>query len=150
MLRQTLTRIRERAIFVLFVADSSLVEVLLMLAYAGWSYILLRARPDLFANTPSYQAMRDIAPQTVWGCLFAGLAIFKLVGVFGDLRLVRAVGAFLGLVFWSFIATMFVLTPGSSTGIVIYGILAFISLLVLQRHVAPLLRRLVVLLTRRV
>lgn len=88
-----------------------------------WSLLLL-GQDAFFDRAPSYTAMRQIAPEEVWGLITLALAIAQFVTPIMHGRLPKLVAIAAASSFWMFVAVMFAQVGGIKTGTAVYGALS--------------------------
>ena len=92
-----------------------------------WGVVLL-LDPGIFARSCAYHGMDDLLSQRGWAmlCLMTGWLRLVMLGVNGLWRRsphLRAIGAFVGSVFWFQITMSFIQSDTVSTGLAVYPVL---------------------------
>lgn len=118
---------------VLLRRDIELVELLSGLGLLLWGLWLANPWTSVFAGTRAYALMSDVAPEWVWGSVYVlvGAAQYGTL-LTGHIRL-RQSGCMAALAAWAVITYIVGRGNPTSTGIVIYGLLALSNVLLLMR-----------------
>lgn len=107
-------------------------EVLLVSCAAYWALIL--AWPaDSFMTSLSYRTMDHIADELWWAGAAAILAALPVIALLAHRVWLRLLAALCHVGWWSFIATMILISNPASTGWGIYALLAFSAVWVVIR-----------------
>jgi hypothetical protein len=87
---------------------------------AGWTWALLPSSHTVFAGNPSFDAMRHLASQQVWGMVTLGLLI-ALVATLGDAhRATHHMALVACAALWALVATMILVSNTTAPGIGLY------------------------------
>lgn len=93
----------------------------------SWGLWLLMPWPT-FAAARSFDAMREMAPEWLWGLVILLAGAAQLVGLLLDHWRGRRAGALALAAIWMFIGTMIGIASPTSTGVVVYPWLSLASL----------------------
>lgn len=99
--------------------DFEFSELLNGLAATLWGFWLLLPW-DSFGRTSSFAAMRELAPEWLWGATICGLGIIQIAGLIAGWWRWRRRSALILCGVWAFIAVMLAQANISGTGTVIY------------------------------
>lgn len=116
---------RYRLTYILLVADyrpTALINALLCMGWGGW---LLGPFDSFSASPVTFRAMRELAPEVIWGI---GLTVLGLVRIWsllgGAPRRVRIWSALTTTLAWLFIAVMVTYSNPTTLAAPVYSIIA--------------------------
>ena len=102
--------------------DIELVELMSGFAALAWGLWLLNPATDSFLSTPTFDTMKVLAPEEVWGVVMVIVGFFQVYGVVSHRLSVRKHSSIALSIMWLFITAVFAHSNLASTAVVIYAV----------------------------
>lgn len=101
-------------------------EFILSLFMILWGLWLLNPAWDTF-SLPSFEAFLTVAPEMVWGLIAMSIGVLTLLSAGIKYYPARRVMIFLNMMWWAFVAVMFLMCVPENTAVPIYMMLSILS-----------------------